>query len=71
MNHPGNDGGQRHNESYGHAHAKGGIDFLGHAQERTNAQELVHNKVVDQNCADQDHQVIHAISSFRAALRLE
>ena len=43
--------------------AKGGFRFFGHAQERTDAQKLRHDKVVDQHAADHNQkQLVHAIS---------
>ena len=44
-------GGQTHNEGHGRAHAHGGVDLLGHAQEGAAAQELGKDKVIGQDSA--------------------
>ena len=43
----GDDGGDDQHKGYGKAHALGGLDLLGHAEERTDAQELRQHYVVD------------------------
>ena len=61
--------GDSHDESNGQSHAQRSFGLLGNAEERTDAQKLRHDKVVDQHTSHYDQkQVIHAISSFAFSL---
>ncbi len=57
VDHPGADGGQRHNEGGGHSHADGAFQLLGNAEERAQAKKLHQNEVVHQYGADKQEQV--------------
>ena len=64
LNEPRNDGGQRHDEGNGCRHAQRGVDLLGHAEERTDAEELRQDDIVDEYRANENQDIFHSCRYF-------
>ena len=59
LDQPRDDGGQRHHKGYCCRHTQRGIDLLGNAQERTNAEELRQDDIVDEYRANENQNIFH------------
>ena len=69
LHEPSDEAGERHDEDNRHRHALCRVVLLGNAEERTAAEEAVHDKVIDQQTADKNRQqirpnVAHAAAPF-------
>ena len=57
LDQPGHDGGDRHDEGHGGAHAHRSLDLRRDAEEGTDAEELRQDDVVDEDGADDDREI--------------
>ena len=54
INRPRDRGGNHHNERYSHTHARGGVQLLGYAQKRADAEEFAQNVVFREDGRQKD-----------------
>jgi hypothetical protein len=60
VDHPGYDSGDGHDKGDGQPHGDGGIDLFAYPQKRTDPEEVVEDKIVDEDGYDEDGQQFHS-----------
>ena len=60
-----------HHEAYRSAHTHCCAELVGNTQERTDAEELGKQDIVDKDCRNDNHQIFHNISSLLLEILVE